>query len=146
VAEEDQWTFVWNSAGSTPGQHLLTVRARDENGQEGSDTLVVHLPLFALELKGARRTVSALMIRRDLVDLDFELQTREALRPVAFRLLRSLNGGTFEPLGTFIAEQMTDGRLNTRDAYLDPQDGATYRMEALDASGLVLGSSEDLAL
>ena len=80
------------------------------------------------------------------MELNFELQTREALRPVAFRLLRSLNGGVFEPLATFSSEQLAADHLNTRDAYLNPSDTVTYRMEALDGSGLVLGSSEDLVL
>ncbi len=64
----------------------------------------------------------------------------------AYRILRSMDGGEFVVVKTIAPAELNGGRYRWQDKYLEEESAYTYRVEAVDADGQLVGISPEKSI
>jgi len=139
-SDSSSYIFLWDSMNHSVGDHILRVVAYDDVGAAGSDEVTAAVARVNLDLLAERREAVAFSILRHygqiqfLVD-DFGIQVSE------YRILRRQGDGEFELLKSVAPGELQNSRFEMQDKYLESGTLYTYRVEAYNAEGHLLGIS-----
>ncbi len=133
-------TFVWDTMSYPVAPHSLRVVAYDDALASGSDEKSVIVVRVALELLVERRTVQAFSILRHYGQIQFLVEDF-GLQMAQYRILRQKGSGDFELLKTVLPGELQNNQFQMQDKYLEEDTAYTYRVEAYDTTGQLVGIS-----
>ncbi len=135
---EYEGTYDWSTLGlELRSLHSLRAEVLDQVGRSASSTIQTEVTAVQVTLEG-RRLLSKFVI------LDLSASNPDALPLSDFVLLRKMGSGDFQALRTIPASSLANGLFRTVDFPLWRRETYTYRVEALDAEGRVIGRSNEL--
>ena len=101
------------------------------------------IPAITINLQVERRTESAWIIRRDYGRITVVVSKAAPYNVAKYQLWRKTTGGSYELRKEFTEGELSYDHLVYLDTYLDKGKNYTYRFEALDCTGRVIGSSAE---
>jgi uncharacterized repeat protein (TIGR01451 family) len=140
--ESDQYVFTWNVMNFSVDNHVLRVVAYDDANAIGSDEITVKVAKVKLELLAERREAQAFSILRQYGQIQF-LAEDFALPVAQYRILRKKGTGNFELLKTVTPAELQNGQFQMQDKYLEKGTAYTYRVEAYNVVGQLIGISPE---
>lgn len=139
---EGTFSFTWDAASAGAGNHVIKVIAMDQTGAKGSASVTVSSVQVGIALRAQRLAVRSFGILREYGQIQFSASP--AGLPVAqYHILRKAGRGAFSLLKTVPANELQGGAYSLQDKYLEKRTAYTYRVEARDAGGLLLGTSPE---
>jgi len=142
LSESTQYVFTWNAMNSSVANHVLKVVAYDDANASGADEVTVVAVKVKLDLLAERRYAQAFSILRHYGQIQF-LVENFGIPVTQYRILRKKGAGAFELLKTVTPAELQNNRFQMQDKYLEKSTAYTYRVEAYNAAGNLLGMSLD---
>ncbi|MDD8019584.1 MAG: SBBP repeat-containing protein [Acidobacteriota bacterium] len=102
------------------------------------------IPTITIELGVERRTERVWIIRRDYGRITVVVNKSAPFTVTKYRLWRKISGGSYELRKEFTESELSYGHLVYLDTYLDKGKNYIYRFEAVDCTGLVIASSDEV--
>ncbi len=140
-----QYTFTWNTLDASKGAHVLRVVAYDEAGTMGSDSVTVHVLKVSLNLQVERRDIKAFSILRQYAQILCTVET-SGLQVARYNIMRRKGTADFSLLGTIAPSELQNNQIHLQDKYLEKDSTYSYRVEACDASGQLIGISMERSI
>jgi hypothetical protein len=140
------YSYKWNSAKASGGPHAIKAVAYDTSNQTATDELVVYTSNTAITLSGERIIERAWLIIREYGQLTFSAQNNEGVTISKFTLYRKQGSGSYSTLIDIGPSELSGGSFIYLDKYLSKETEYTYRVQAYDASGKAIASSNELKL
>jgi len=103
------------------------------------------IPVITISVEAERLTEKAWIIRRDYGRLTVVVNKEAPYAVAKYRLLRRAVGASYELRKEFSEAEFSYGRLVYIDKYLDKGKSYLYKMEALDCTGRVIASSDEVS-
>ncbi len=98
--------------------------------------------MLDLDLQAERREIKAFSIMRQYGSIRFSGASSDL--PVSqYRLMRRKGGYGFALLKTIVPSELQDNQFQMQDKYLEKDILYTYRLEAYDAAGQLMGISSE---
>ena len=137
-------TFPWTVANS-PSRRCL-VRISDNDNPVINDTSnAVFSILMNIDLLAERREARAFSIVRQYGRIQFLIGS--ATVPVSqYRLMRLKSGEDFILLKTIMPSELQNNQFQMQDKYLEKGTTYTYRVDAYDAAGQLIGISSEKSI
>ncbi len=132
----------WDSTGIVNGVHAITVEALDDKGVAGRGSRRIDVRNVLVALSAEKREESAWLVKRPYAVLTISMADPARLGVTTFAIVRSVDGGAFEPVGQIGAAAVAVYEDRTM-----PASGlCAYRVDALDGAGRRVGTSQAVIL
>ena len=143
--ESSQYVFNWDTINHPVANHILRVVAHDDANASGADEITVAVVRVKLDLLAERRQAVAFSIVRPYGQIQF-LVEEFGITVAQYNILRRTGAGEFELLKTVMPTELQNGRFEMQDKYLQNGSVYTYRVEAYNAVGQLLGISAEKSI
>jgi hypothetical protein len=140
---EEDYTFKWDTTLWPNGTFRVKVVATDSSGQTASDETTVIVTNIRLALEAARVEVRAWAILRHMGSLSVTVENPCQIQVSRFFILRKTGNGNFQVLAEIPASGPAVSGFAYQDKWLEKSAVYTYRIEAMNAAGNVVGRSAD---
>jgi hypothetical protein len=140
---EEDYTFNWDTTLGPNGTFRVKVVATDSSGQTASDETTVIVTNILLSLEAARVEVRAWAILRSMGSLSVTVANPGPIQVSRFFVLRKTGNGNFQVLAEIPASGPAVSGFAYQDKWLVKSAVYTYRIEAVNAAGNVVGRSAD---
>ena len=140
---EEDYTFNWDTTLGPNGTFRVKVVATDSSGQTASDETTVIVTNILLSLEAARVEVRAWAILRSMGSLSVTVANPGPIQVSRFFVLRKTGNGNFQVLAEIPASGSAVSGFAYQDKWLVKSAVYTYRIEAVNAAGNVVGRSAD---
>jgi hypothetical protein len=140
---EEDYTFKWDTTLWPNGTFRVKVVATDSSGQTASDETAVIVTNIRLALEAAKVEVRAWAILRSMGSLSVAVDNPGPIQVSRFFILRKTGNGNFQVLAEIPASGPAVSGFAYQDKWLDKSAVYTYRIEAVNAAGNVVGRSTD---
>jgi hypothetical protein len=140
---EEDYTFNWDTTLSPNGTFRVKVVATDSSGQTASDETTVSVTNILLAVEAARVQVRGWAILRYMGSLSVTVENPGQIQVSRFFILRKTGNGNFQVLAEIQASGPAVSGFAYQDKWLDKSAVYTYRIEAMNAAGNVVGRSAD---
>ena len=139
AATANDGLFTW-TVPNTPSPACL-VRVSDANDAQVSDTSDnPFYILIGIDLAAERREIKSFSIVRQYGRIQFLVQTPSDL-VTQYRVLRRKGTDDFTMLKTIAPSELRDNQFQMQDKYLEKDKTYTYRIEAYNEAGQLIGRS-----
>ncbi len=142
LAVNSQYTFSWDAMEATQGSHVLRVAAYDGLGAMGFDEVTVQVIQLKLDLQAERREIRAYSILRHYSQVGFTVDN-PGIPVVQYRIMRRKGSADFALLRTIAPSELQNNQFQMQDKYLEKDISYTYRVEAYDTAGQLVGRSTE---
>jgi hypothetical protein len=140
---EEDYTFNWDTTRWPNGTVRVKVVATDSSGQTASDEITVIVTNIRLALEAARVEVRAWAILRYMGSLSVTVENPGQIQVSRFVILRKTGNGNFQVRAEILASGPAESEFAYQDKWLEKSAVYTYRIEAVNAAGNVIGRSAD---
>ena len=140
---EEDYTFNWDTTLWPNGTFRVKVVATDSSDQTASDEITVIVTNIRLALEAARVEVRAWAILRYMGSLSVTAENPSQIQVSRFVILRKTGNGNFQVLAEILASGLAQSGFAYQDKWLEKLTVYTYRIEAVNAAGNVVGRSAD---
>jgi len=140
---EEDYTFNWDTTLWPNRTCRVKVVATDSSGQTASDETTVIVTNILLSLEAARVEVRAWAILRYMGSLSVTVVNPGQVQVSRFFILRKTGNGNFQVLAEIPASGPAVSGFAYQDKWLVKSAVYTYRIEAVNAAGNVVGRSAD---
>jgi hypothetical protein len=140
---EEDYTFKWDTTLWPNGTFRVKVVATDSSGQTASDETTVIVTNIRLTLEAASVEVRAWAILRYMGSLSVTVENPGPIQVSRFFILRKTGNGNFKVLAEIQASGPAVSGFAYQDKWLEKSAVYTYRIEAVNAAGNVVGRSAD---
>jgi hypothetical protein len=144
TGETVTYRLDWDTAAYGNGSHELKAAAYDTAGGTVEDRIDVIVANISLLLSALRKTERAWIIARDYGQLDILVDN--PAQAAGFVIYRQTGSGAYQAIKQFGPAELVDGSYTFNDQFLDKQQSYTYRVEAVDAAGMVMGVSNEVTI
>ncbi len=144
TGETVTYRLDWDTAAYGNGSHELKAAAYDAAGSTAEDRIDVIVANISLSLSALRKTERAWIIARDYSRLD--ILVANPAGAAGFVIYRKTGSGNYQVIKQFGPAELVDGSYTFNDQFLDKQQSYTYRVEAVDAVGVVMGRSNEVTI
>jgi hypothetical protein len=144
TGETVTYRLDWDTAAYGNGSHELKAAAYDAAGSTAEDRIDVIVANISLSLSALRKTERAWIIARDYSRLD--ILVANPAGAAGFVIYRKTGSGNYQVIKQFGPAELVDGSYTFNDQFLDKQQSYTYRVEAVDAAGMVMGVSNEVTI
>ncbi|MDD8025029.1 MAG: Ig-like domain-containing protein [Acidobacteriota bacterium] len=132
----------WDSCKQANGGHVLEATVTDGDGETTARTINVEVRNVPIALTATRREAQL----KSLADLRFTYRNPTAYTIGSFAVARKPEGGTFARVSAIPLSAVTDSSGSWVDMIPNKLAGYTYRIEALDTAGKIIGRSNEVGL
>jgi hypothetical protein len=140
---EEDYTFKWDTTLWPNGTFQVKVVVTDSSGQTASDETTVIVTNIHLALEAAKLEVRAWAILRYMGNLSVTVDNPGLIQVSRFFILRKTGNGNFQVLAEIPASGPAVSGFAYQDKWLEKSAVYTYRIEAVNAAGNVVGRSAD---
>ena len=142
----DNYTFNWDTTLWPNGTHQIKAVATDSSGQTASDETPVIVTNVLLSLQAARVEVRAWATLRYMGSLSVTVANPGPIQVSGFLVLRKTGNGNFQVVAEIPASGPALSAFAYQDKWLVNSAVYTYRIEAVNAAGNVVGRSADITI
>ncbi len=125
---------------------IVRVTAAGAGGSPKDVTVTQASGTFSLTLGAVRLTESAWIISRQYGRLTVTVANPASIAIDRYVIYRKVGGGAFQVLQEVAGSAAAGTSWVYNDTFLEPGTGYTYRVVALDAVGVTIGTSNDVAI
>ncbi len=138
--------YIWDTSLYDLGPHSVMAKAYDTKGMSSEDEITLTISSVKLHLQLERKTDKAWIIEKEYVKIDTTIENPGAVPIFKYVILRKAPAGQFTIIGEVPASQLQGDSFNYNDTDIEQNKQYTYRVEALDENGIVVGASEEKAI
>lgn len=140
------YEYSWDTLAALSGTHTIKAIAYDAADAAGSDEISVNVQNITLTLSGSRLEEQAWIIRRYYGQLQLQVANPGGASIAKYLVYRKTGTGDFQVIGEILASAVTGGIASYQDRYLEKSLVYTYKISAVDGSGIVLQTSNEITL
>jgi hypothetical protein len=135
--------YIWDTSLYDLGSHSVMAKAYDTKGMSSEDEITLTISSVKLHLQLERKTDKAWIIEKEYVKIDTTIENPGAVPIFKYVILRKAQAGQFTIIGEVPASQVQGDSFTYNDTDIEQNKQYTYRVEALDENGIVVGASEE---
>jgi len=135
--------FDWKSFRLSNGSHVIKAEAVDTEDHKTAAEIKVTTQNVILTLKVERKMERAWLIRREYTQIDLNVNNPGSLVVKKYKIFRKESGGTYRVIKEIAGAELTGGNYSFNDAYLEKDKTYSYKAEAVDSSGDIIGATPE---
>ena len=137
--------YSWNTAAAIPGTHSLLARAYDIQGGMGESQISVGISTLEVNLEAERAREYAWIVSREYANLHITVDNPESIPVATYQVSRRTDNGSFLLINE-VAANTSGSDFTLVDSTIESGHVYTYRVTAVDAEGVPIGSSRDVTI
>ncbi|MCK5057230.1 MAG: hypothetical protein KAT34_11280 [Candidatus Aminicenantes bacterium] len=135
--------YIWDTSLFDLGPHSVMAKAYDTKGMSSEDEITLTISSVKLHLQLERKTDKAWIIEKEYVKIDATIENPDSIPIVKYVIFRKAPAGEFTIIGEVPASQVQGASFTYNDTDIEQNKQYTYKVEALDENGIVVGASEE---
>jgi len=128
------------------GTCKIKVVATDTVGQQASDEITVTVQNIVLTIQASMNEDHAWIIKKLYGKIDLSIENLGSVPISKYIIYRSESGEEFQNIGEISELELQNGRSTYVDKYLEKNENYTYKVEALDSNGVIMGRSNEVTI
>jgi uncharacterized repeat protein (TIGR01451 family) len=141
VVTSDPYVYRWDTTLYANGNHKIKVTAADLDGQTAEDRIDVKVNNIIIKLDAARLTERAWLVQQVYGNITFTISSTGSFAVSRYVIERRQSTGAYQTVKEIPISQVFDNTCTHRDQLPDKNAHYTYRVLAVDGSGMVVGRS-----
>jgi hypothetical protein len=138
--------YIWDTTLYVKTTHQVKAKGYDTKGQHSEDVIELTASSIRLHLQLERNQEKAWIIAKQYVKIDTTVENPESIPIAKYVIYRKASGEEFLAIGEIAATQIKDNAFTFYDKTVEKNKQYTYKIEALDENGIVIGASEEKAI
>jgi CSLREA domain-containing protein len=143
TAEAEPYDFDWDTTLFTNGKHRIKAAALDIAGQKAEDEIVAWVDNVIVRLNASRQEEKAWLVRKLYGKLAITLENTGATNVSRYVIERKEGEGNYHTVKEIPASEFQGNTYTYHDIGLNTGTAYTYRVLAVDGSGMVVGRSAE---
>jgi len=140
------YQFSWHSYEHTNGPHVVRATAFDRAGAQASSQITLNSLNVPVTLSATRGVERTWLSNKPFIKLDIGVTTVTGLAPAKFVIQKKTGNGGFQAIGEFLPSELQNGRYTYADILSSTTETFTYRVQAVNGSGAVIGQSPPVSI
>ena len=144
-ATSGTYSIEWNTLESTTGPHTIKAVATDNEGLSAADSIEVFVQNIVLTLDVKRLSERLWIIRHDYAAINIAIDNAINIAVSQYVLERSA-GNDWVTVREIAPGDFQDNRYSCKDNDVETNKHYTYRVRAVDSSGVTIASSQPVMI
>ena len=141
TADGSPYTFKWDTTPYANGSHWIKAKAYDIPEQAVQDKILLNVQNIVIQLTASRRQEKSWLTRKEFGILHIKVENTGMAAAAKYVIYRKEGSSAYTTLQEIPAADLQGNAYTYRDLFLKANTTYTYRVLAVDGSGMVVGRS-----